>query len=527
MNKQKSKENSSSQDDASEKSNKSIKYDIGIFIFRRDLRVEDNRGLIKLSESCNSVIPIFIFDPSQADSNSKNKSYISFPVLKFICESLKELNSSIKKFKSQLYVLYGKPINAILYLIKMLKKNLKSETTFCVGFNEDFSKYSVERDLLIKETLKKNNISTLTCQDDFTMCDMELLVKEDLTPYKQYGAFRANMLSSKNKFNKSTSKKINFLTKKINLPKAIDIENIDVFWNEDIHADYEPVEIGGRTNALKILSSIKNFSSYNTKRDTLSYETTRLSAHLNFGTISEREFYEKLINKLGSNTLLINQIIWRDYYLTLNRYLPKCNSYDEHIDPRYNKINWLDYWTGPNTSFKSTRHEQAYKEWELMMNSKTGFLIIDAGIQEIKKTGFMHNRCRMIVGTFSVKYLQINPLCRYIGLNDWFSRHLVDCIQSQNKLNCQWVTELDFPGKKFAPSSSVIAGRPMNISNSMIKKWDPDCSYIKKWLPHLKSVDNKTLYKWDTNYDEKIHPKPIFDSKSRYHEWIDLCKNKK
>ena len=136
----------------------------------------------------------------------------------------------------------------------------------------------------------------------------------------------------------------------------------------------------------------------------------------------------------------------------------------------------------------------------------------------------MHNRCRMIVGVFSVKYLLINPLCRYIGLNDWFSRHLLDCSTSQNKLNAQWVTELDFPGKKFAPSEAPIAGRPMNISNSMIKKWDPDCIYIKKWLPHLKDVDNRIIYNWDTKFDEKIHPGPIFDAKSRYQEWISKCK---
>jgi deoxyribodipyrimidine photolyase len=124
----------------------------------------------------------------------------------------------------------------------------------------------------------------------------------------------------------------------------------------------------------------------------------------------------------------------------------------------------------------------------------------------------------MIVGVFSVKYLLINPLCRYYGLHDWFSRHLVDCSTSQNKLNAQWVTELDFPGKKFSPSGSTIAGRPMSIDNSMIKKWDPDCVYIKKWLPHLKDVPNKELYKW---HDDK----QIFDPKERYQEWISLCKN--
>jgi deoxyribodipyrimidine photo-lyase len=503
------------------------KYDIGIFIFRRDLRIEDNRGLIKLSENCKNIIPIFVFDPYQTDINSKNKNYISFPVLRFICESLKELDTSIKKLKSKLYIFYGKPINVLLYIIKSLQNSKSySNSSICLGFNEDFSRYSIERDNLIKKTAQQNNVSVITSDDDFTLCSMNLLLKEDKTPYKQYGAFRDNMLKLKLKFNKSINKKINFLPKKLNLTKSIDINDIDVFWNENIHKEYEPVEFGGRSNGQLILKKLGNFKEYNEKRDTLSYSTTKISAHLNFGTISEREFYEELISKLGNSTQLINQIIWRDYYLTLNRFLPNCNSYDSHIDERFNKLNWLDNYTGPNTQYKSKRNFQAYKEWELMMDSKTGFLIIDAAIQEIKKTGFMHNRCRMIVGTFSVKYLQINPLCRFVGLNDWFSRHLVDCIVSQNKLNCQWVSELDFPGKKFAPSSSVIAGRPMSMGNSMIKKWDPDCAYIKKWLPHLSDIDNKILYNWDTKYNEQIHPKPIFEGKTRYQEWIDLCKNK-
>ena len=519
-------ENSLSSKKPSKTSKTEIEFDIGIFIFRRDLRVEDNRGLIKLSESCKNIIPIFIFDPYQADLNSNNKNYISFPVLKFICESLKELYNSIKKLKSKLYIFYGKPINALLYIINSLKLSKKySESKVCVGFNEDFSKYSIERDNHIKEVMKKNNVTVLGSDDDFTLCDMSLLLKEDKTPYKQYGAFRDNMLKSKSKFNKPITKKIHFLTNELKFAKSIDITDIDVFWNENIHKDYDPVEIGGRSNALAILKTLTKFKEYNDKRDTLTYETTRLSAHLNFGTISEREFYVALVSVLGSSSQLINQVVWRDYYLTLNRYLPKCNSYESHIDDRYNKLKWLDNYTGPNMKFDSKRNEQSYKEWELMMGSKTGFLIIDAAIQEIKKTGFMHNRCRMIVGTFSVKYLQINPLCRYVGLNDWFSRHLVDCIVSQNKLNCQWVSELDFPGKKFAPSTSVIAGRPMNVSNEMIKKWDPECKYIKKWLPHLADIDNKVLYKWDSKYDEKIHPKPIFDSRTRYKEWISLCKN--
>ena len=151
----------------------------------------------------------------------------------------------------------------------------------------------------------------------------------------------------------------------------------------------------------------------------LSYDTTKTSAYLNFGLISEREFYYALVEHLGDSTQLINQVIWRDYYYCLLRYLPGANSYDKHIDPRYEKIKWVD-----SIPAKTSRE---WIEWSLMMKSKTGFLIVDAAVQELILTGYMHNRCRMIVGVFSVKYLGINPLCRFVGLNDWFSRHLLDC----------------------------------------------------------------------------------------------------
>lgn len=491
--------------------------DLGIFIFRKDMRIIDNRGLVKLSEKCKEILPIFIFDPYQVDLGTKTKNYLSFPALRFICESIKDLDKSILKSKtgSKLYVFYGNYIKVLEYVLKQIKKDF-GEISMGLGFNADYTEYSLIRDKIIGDYCSKNNIECINTHDDYVMLDMEFLLKEPNIPYKQYGAFKTNMLKYQSKFNKPNEKKINFCSKKIKLTKSLTSDEIDEFYKEHLGKNYNPLEIGSRTIALNILDGLKKFKDYNTKRDILSYETTHLSAYLNFGLISEREFYWELVNKLGHTTQLINQVIWREYYLCLLRYLYKSNSYTSHIDPRYNKIKWTD--TIPEKTSK------VWKEWELMMNSKTGFLIVDAAIQEIKHTGFMHNRCRMIVGVFSVKYLKINPLCRYIGLNDWFSRHLLDCSTSQNKLNTQWVTELDFPGKKFAPSVAPIAGRPMNISNSMIKKWDPDCIYIKKWLPHLDQIDNKILYGWDTKYNESIHPKPIFDQKTRYSEWIEICK---
>lgn len=496
--------------------NKNI-YEYGIFIFRKDLRIYDNRGLVKLFKLCEKIIPVFIFDPYQVDLTSKTINYLSFPALKFICESVKDLDNMIQnrsKFESKLNIFYGEPVKVINHIINELKLN---STNCILGFNADFTQYSIKRDQEIINFCEKKSIQTIICEDDNILCKMELLLKnaDKMEPYKQYGAFRKNMLNQKSEFNKINLKRIKFMPLRKPINKSLTHDEIDEFYIDYISEKYEPIVIGCRKAAIMILSNLKKFKDYNIKRDILSYSTTHLSAYLNFGLISEREFYWIVISKLGNSTQLIDQIIWREYYLCLLRYLKNANSYTTHIDARYEKIEWVK-----KIPLKKSR---AWKEWELMMSSQTGFLLIDAAIQELIHTGYMHNRCRLLVGVFSVKYLGINPLCRYIGLNDWFSRYLVDCSTSQNKLNAQWITELDFSGKKFAPSSAPIAGRPMNISNIMIKKWDPDCEYIKRWLPHLANIDNKILYKWDTKYDISIHSKPIFDPKDRYAEWIKLC----
>jgi deoxyribodipyrimidine photo-lyase len=149
-------------------------------------------------------------------------------------------------------------------------------------------------------------------------------------------------------------------------------------------------------------------------------------------------------------------------------------------------------------------------------------------MNEMKITGFMHNRARMLVGMFWTKYLLINPFNIKYGSQTGFSKLLVDAIGStQNKMNHHWITELDYPGRKYSSKGVPLTGRPMNINNDQIKKFDKECKYIKKWLPQLKDIPNKDLYKWDNKISNKynnIHPKPMFNSKERYEEWINICK---
>ena len=217
-------------------------------------------------------------------------------------------------------------------------------------------------------------------------------------------------------------------------------------------------------------------------------------------------------NILKSKSDLIKQLYWRDFYLQALIYLPNGTNFF-HMDQRYEKIKWK------NNGML----------WNKLINSQTGFLIIDAAMNELKITGFMHNRARMIVGIFWTKYLLINIFHPKYGSQVGFSKYLLDAIgPSQNKFNNQWLTEFDYPGKKYAPKNISIAGRPMDISNRMISKFDPNCEYIKKWLPHLSNINNDDLIKWNNNIAHNynnIHPGPIFDPRRKYLEWLDVCKN--
>ena len=169
-----------------------MEFDYGLYIFRKDLRIEDNRGLIKLQKKCKEIIPIFIFDPYQIKKTNKNKSYLSFRALRFLCESIEDLYNKINKQKSKLYIFNDNPNYIIEYLIKILKKNHNNKK-LCLGYNEDFTEYSLKRDKLINELCKKHDIYVISNDDDYTLCDMKILTKNDnLEPYKQYGAFRKN-----------------------------------------------------------------------------------------------------------------------------------------------------------------------------------------------------------------------------------------------------------------------------------------------------------------------------------------------
>jgi len=450
---------------------------VGIHIFRKDLRVHDNFALNDLASKVNQIIGVFILDPVQIKYSQANKSHYSFHSAQFVMDSLSDLNLQCEH---KLLVLSGNPAIIIAELIKSVNPT-------AISFNADFTPYALKRDKAIIAECKRMNVDTIVDNDDQTLIEMNKELKQNGEPYMTYGPFVKQLLTKDIHKLKTThinwSKSHSFKTTK--LPTFVD------------HRTW----IGGRAEALRRLNS----TLFDRSNDHMSTKTSQLSAYLNLGCISIREIYWKL--KLRNKTIdPIKTILWRDFLLCIYRFHPSANKYDTFVDERYGKLKWSHL---------------SKNEWDQFENCKTGFLLIDAAMAELKETGFINNRARLLLATFWIKYLIVSPLDPKYGAQTGFSKLLIDCCSSQNKLNHLWVLgDLDFAGRRFcAKGAHPLTGRMIRIDNDMIKRYDPKYEYISKWIPEFAG---KTL-KEQKQLTKEINT--MYDWKKRYSQYIALFKS--
>lgn len=440
---------------------------MNIFLFHRDLRIIDNTTLIyQLDEiknlENNEIVPIFIFPPEQI--NPKTNEYFSNNCVQFMIETLHELSDDIKKKKGKLYYFKGDTLD-------ILKKINKKVGIDSLGFNLDYTPYARKRDEDIKEWCEENEITCYT-KEDYLLHDILNgdTKKADKTPYLVFTPFR-NFCMANLKVRETNNFKNFRFTKNSKLEKIknyLDEEDINNFYenNEFINVH------GGRTNGLNIIKSIGNFKDYSKERDNLVYKTTFLGAHLKFGTISIRETYHKSLDKLGKKSGLINEFYWRDFYANITYEFPrvlqgqlkgKNKSYKEE----YDNIKW-------------SYNKKLFEKW---CNGQTGYPVVDAAMNQMNKTGYMHNRCRMIVASFLTKDLHLD----WRMGEKYFASKLIDYDPINNSGGWQWSTGCGTDAQPY-----------FRIFNpwSQTEKFDPDCEYIKKWIPELENVDNNDIINW-------------------------------
>lgn len=468
----------------------------GVFIFRRDLRIHDNKPLLDIFKKCSKILPIFIFDPYQVDDNKTNSNYRSVNSIQFMLDCLDNLN---KELNNKLKIFYGKPLD-------ILKKINKQKTIDVISFNDDFSYYSQKRDNEIKEWCKKEDIEILTYEHDNVIVDYDKVLTNDGEVYKVFSSYykKAVKMKANPVFNGKISKNI-ILSKSFSFDKKLKDMRKKL-----IKKPNNNLIKGGRDEANKILSKIGLFQYYNTERDLLNCDTTRLSAYLKFGCVSIREVYKKFNQKLNKKNDLTKQLYWRSHYFVLARYENFKAKYG-HIEDKFKKVKW------DNNS----------KLGKLMWSGKTGFPIIDAGVRELNETGFMHNRARLLVANFCVKILHISPFGNKWSGQEYFSRMLIDCCYANNYGNWMWILgPYDASGYRYGKKNTFSGRIFRDIVN--FKKWDKELEYVRKWIPELKDVPDKDIINWNKNYKlskySKTYLKPIVDFDKQIEKWYKLTK---
>jgi deoxyribodipyrimidine photo-lyase len=439
----------------------------GLFIFRRDLRIIDNKGLNLLNAHCKKVFTIFIFTPEQVTNENKFKSNNA---VQFMIKSLADLANDIHKKGGKLYTFYGENV-------KVVKECIKAFHIDVVGFNIDYSPYAIKRD----ESISKEIDIPLLLAHDYYLHQPGTILTGGGKPYQKFTPYYQSAMKKsvdqpvgikKLKFNMKNITVANSITLPDALKKFVKQENPDILVQ------------GGRQNAVKMMrQAIKTQQHYSTTHNDLWKPTSQLSAYIKFGCVSIREVYKAFRHSHD----FIRQLIWRDFYANILYAFPHVLGHA--MKPNYSKIKW---------------HHNAiwFNKW---CEGKTGFPIVDAGMRQLNETGYMHNRARLIVASFLVKTLLIS----WEHGEKYFAKQLTDYDPASNNGNWQWIAST---GADSQPYFRIF--NPMEQS----KNFDPECIYIKKWVPELQDLSNKVVHNWTEfwqDFKQVNYPKPICDYKEQ------------
>ncbi len=428
---------------------------LAIFWHRRDLRIEDNAGLHKALKGEKNVQPIFIFDKNILDKLPADDQRVLF-----IHTEIKRLKDEYKSLGADLKVFYGSPKMVFSRLIEDKAFHIKQVFT-----NRDYEPYAKERDQEIYALLNKSQIEFFGAKDH-VIFEKDEVLKDDGTPYRVFTPYSRKWKSKLKDFHikpYSTKEFVSKLAQVTEFSKLISLEEMG--FRSEKTQDFPDREIP--KTIVKTYNETRDFPA---KKG-----TTRLSLHLRFGTLSVR----KLVGATKSlNETYLNEIIWRDFYQMIIHHFP--HSAEDSFRKEYDQIPWEN-------------DEQLFKAWKA---GKTGYPMVDAGMRELNKTGFMHNRVRMIVASFLTKHLLID----WRWGETYFAEKLLDYELASNIGGWQW-----------AASSGVDAQPYFRIFNpeSQLKKFDKDEQYVRRWIPE---------------YGTSKYPVPIVEHKAAREKAIRVFK---
>ena len=460
-----------------------MKKGTAIHWFRQDLRLSDNPALDSAAQY-ETLIPIYILD--EVNSGEFKMGAAS---KWWLHQSLTKLNESLD---GKLLVYQGNPH-------EILNKLIEEQEVSYVTWNRCYEPWRIDRDKEIKRNFEDKNVAVESFSASL-LWEPWTISKDDGTPYRVFTPFykKGCLNSEEPRLPAGKVDLSNLYSEDLSSDSITDLNLLPTIkWYKSFEEEWNPGEIGAEQNLNSFLDS--GLFNYKEGRNFPSQEfVSRLSPHLHFGEISPNEVWYRAKTKEGISGIekslahFHSELGWREFSYYLLYHFPDLPN--KNFQEKFDIFPWQE-------------NEEFLALWQ---KGNTGYPIVDAGMRELWQTGYMHNRLRMIVGSFLVKNLLID----WRFGERWFWDCLVDADLASNSASWQWVA-----------GSGADAAPYFRIFNPITQglKFDPEGEYTKKYVPELRDLPNKYLFSpWEAPENiladagielGKNYPKPMVDLK--------------
>jgi deoxyribodipyrimidine photo-lyase len=423
--------------------------------FRRDLRLADLPALTEAAQADGEVLACYVLDPRLAKSSGPRR-------LAYLHTALAELKDQLD---GKLLVVRGRPDERIPALANRLG-------AASVHVSGDYTPFGRRRDDAVRAAL--GDIPLVEAGSPYLVSPGRV-TKDDGTPYKVFTPFFNAWRRHGWRPPAQTGPRSATWIDPADLPRGVAIPK------PEAELDIPAGEQAAREQWQRFVEhDLEGYADDRNRPDLAS--TSRMSAHLKFGTIHPRSMVGDLGRGKGAQAYL-RELAFRDFYASVLLEWPHS------------------VWWNFNRGFDAIKVDEgpaAQKSFEAWKAGRTGFPIVDAGMRQLAETGFMHNRVRMIVASFLVKDLHLP----WQWGARWFLEQLVDGDMANNQHGWQWTAGC---GTDAAPFFRVFNPTTQG------QKFDPDGAYIRRWVPELADIDDVHA-PGDARPDD--YPAPIVDHKA-------------
>ncbi len=460
-----------------------------IFWFRQDLRLTDSPALVEAVESGAPIIPLYILDDATPETWSMGGASRWW-----LHRSLESLGKSLEKIGARLLLRRGRAAE----IIPQLTEEIEASAVF---WNRCYEPYAIARDTRIKKSLTDRGADARSCNASLLFEPWEIATRSG-GPYKVFTPFWRACLNAAPRPEPVPAPES--LAAPEARPAGDRLEDWKLLptnpdWAKEFRDDWTPGEAGAQARLADFLEH--RLTGYADGRDRPDRsQTSRLSPHLHFGEIGPRQLWHAVDRGRPESDKFLSEIGWREFCHHLLFHCPSMPS--DNLRPAFDSFPWREDPAGLRT-------------WQRGM---TGYPIVDAGMRELWRTGWMHNRVRMIAASFLIKDLLID----WREGERWFWNTLVDADLANNAAGWQWVA-----------GSGADAAPFFRIFNPVAQgeKFDPDGAYVRRYVPEIADLPDRWIHRpWEA--PEAVlseagiqlgttYPMPVVDHKTARRRALD------